>query len=90
MPENTRASPRRPRRLVALAEQALDVIPAVAHDGLPREGATTIRVLTYAGPHAVTAPSDDFGYDRHELSPLFHEAHAVIAEIRRLDEARRD
>jgi hypothetical protein len=78
------------RRLVAMAEQAVDVIPSAADDALPPQGATTIRVLTHTGAHAVTAPEDDLGNGRHELSPLFHGAHAVIAEIRRLHEARGD
>ena len=53
---------------------------------LPPTGSTTIRVLIYEGQHAVTAPEDDFGEERHELSPLFHAAHEVITEIRLLEE----
>jgi hypothetical protein len=78
------------RRLVAMAEEAVDGIPSVTDDPMPPPGATTIRVLTYGGPHAVTAPEDDFGNGRHELSSLFHGAHAVITEIRLLNEARGD
>jgi hypothetical protein len=76
------------RRLVTMAEEAVDAIPSVADDALPPEGATTMRVLTYEGPHAVTAPEDDFGNGRHKLSPLFHGAQDVITELRLLDEAR--
>jgi hypothetical protein len=78
------------RRLVAMAEEAVDRIPSVTDDVMSPAGATTIRVLTYGGLHAVTAPEDDFGNGRHELSSLFHGAHAVITEIRLLHEARGD
>jgi hypothetical protein len=75
------------RRLVTMAEHAVDKIPSVEDDSLPPQGATTIRVLTHAGQHAVTAPQEDFGNGRHELFPLFRGAHDVLSEIRLLHEA---
>lgn len=69
------------RRLVAMAEEAVDGIPSATDDAMPPPGAATIRVLTYGGPHAVTAPEDDFGNGRHELSSLFHAAQRRILAI---------
>ncbi len=75
-------------QLLALAEATLDDMPAARDDHLPPTNSTTIRVLTYAGPYAITAPEKDFGRNRHSLSPLFHAAQEVITQIRLLGDGR--
>lgn len=51
---------------------------------VPPPGQVTLRTLTFAGPRAVTADERDLGHGRHPASPVFHAAHAVIAEIRQV------
>jgi hypothetical protein len=55
-------------------------------DELPRTGWTVITLRAHTGPLSVAAPEDDFGYGRHPASPVCHAAHAVIAELRMLEE----
>jgi len=55
---------------------------------LPKKGATRFYILTYVGVFTAEVPEDELGYNRHTLSPLFHKAHDVIAEARKVDEAR--
>ena len=76
------------RAFVKAAEAQLDAVPASRRERLPPNGWVVLRVLTYDGARAIEAREDDLGYDRHELSPLFHAGHEVIARIRRVDEAK--
>ena len=76
------------KRLVAMTEESLDLMPQVSEDQLPANGRVVIRALTYDGVHAVEALEDDLGNERHQLSPVFYAAHDVITEIRRASERR--
>jgi hypothetical protein len=71
------------RAFVLATEKALDRMPPSEGERLPPDGRVIIRALAYRGNRAVEAPEDDFGYDRHELSPVFHAGHEVITQIRR-------
>lgn len=51
-------------------------------------GITTFYVVTGKGILTVSANENDFGEGRHDLSPLFHQAHELISEIRKIDEKR--
>jgi hypothetical protein len=75
------------RRWLALAEAFLDGFAATpAEPGLPGEGETQFVAITEDGRSILRAPDDDLGEGRHSASPLFHAAHAVISEIRLVDE----
>ncbi|HRI15916.1 MAG TPA: hypothetical protein PLX89_23200 [Verrucomicrobiota bacterium] len=51
-------------------------------------GTTTFYVVTGKGIVTVSAKDDDFGENRHAVSPLFHKAHELISAIREIDEKR--
>lgn len=51
---------------------------------IPLPGLVTMRLLSFAGTRAVTAAEQDLGYGRHPASPVFHAAHAVIAQVRQV------
>jgi hypothetical protein len=55
---------------------------------LPAEGRTIIRALTSEGPRTFEASENDLGEGRSPMSPVFHAAHAVITELRLIDEAK--
>ena len=75
-------------RLLQTAESAFDRMAPLQDEDLPQPGDVIIRALAFEGPRATTAPEDDLGYGRHELSSVFHAAHAVITELRLIDETR--
>lgn len=76
------------KRLVAAAQQQLETLPPADNQTIPTDGVATIRVLTYAGPRAISAPETDFGEGRHPLSDLFYKAHEVITELRLIEQQR--
>lgn len=55
-------------------------------ESLPTAGRVVFRVLTYDGPLTSEAASDDLGYGRSLLSPVFYAAHQVITELRLISE----
>jgi hypothetical protein len=55
---------------------------------LPGAGQVVIRAMTFDGQRCVEAVEDDLGHGRHPASPLFHQAHAVLTELRLADERR--
>lgn len=69
-------------------EQHLDVLTAVSGSRLPPGGFVTIRALLFGGQRAVEAPEDALGHGLHPASALFHSAHGVITELRRIDQSR--
>jgi hypothetical protein len=76
------------KRLVAAAQQELETLTQAETQAVPTDGVVTIRVLTYAGPRAVSAPEVDFGEGRHPLSDVFYKAHEVIAALRLIEQQR--
>lgn len=48
---------------------------------LPARGRVRFYLLSDDGIRTAEASEEDLGYQRHELSPLFHAGHAVIAEV---------
>ncbi|HVT77462.1 MAG TPA: hypothetical protein VHD87_10560 [Acidimicrobiales bacterium] len=78
------------QRFLAAVESSLDDFDAEAEASLPADAETIIRALTFEGRRSVRAPEEDFGYGRHPLSAVFHAGEAVIAELRRLHDARED
>ncbi len=55
---------------------------------LPAQGRVRFYVRTFGGLVTAEADEDDLGYERHELSPVFRAGHAVISEIREIDESK--
>jgi hypothetical protein len=55
---------------------------------LPGKGQVVLRALTHQGRFAFGAPEADLGHGRSPLSPAFHAAHAVITELRLINEER--
>lgn len=76
------------KQLIAVAESHMADFESDPPDELPPAGWTLITARTRTGPLCVTALEDDFGYRRHPASPVFHAAHAVITELRQLEESR--
>jgi hypothetical protein len=72
---------------LSMIEQHLDLIPVTSGSRLPPSGFVTIRALVFGEQRAVEAPEDDLGHRRHPASTLFHSAHGVITELRRIDES---
>lgn len=74
------------RQLVAVAQTHLADFATGTPDELPPPGWTVITARTRTGSLSTTAPEDDFGHGRHPASIVFHAAHAVITELRKLEE----
>jgi len=53
---------------------------------LPGTGNTRFYLLTFDGVFTAEAGEDDLGYNRHPLSPLFHLAYRLLAEVQPISE----
>jgi hypothetical protein len=71
---------------LVLTEEMLDLLPSDSESHLPPTEQVVPRALTYEGRKSITALEDDLAYDRHPPRPVFHAAHDVITELRRVDE----
>ena len=58
--------------------------PTTQHP-LPAQGRVRFYVRTFSGLLTAEADEEDLGYERHELSPVFHMGHAVISELREIE-----
>jgi ADP-ribosylglycohydrolase len=76
------------RSFLADLEDHLSMLRPDPDVTLPAAGQVIIRALTYTGRMSAEASEDDLGHGRHQLSPVFHAAHRVIAELRLVEEAR--
>lgn len=68
--------------LLTTANQFLESAAPASSTPPPAQGQTTFYFLTFDGIRSYTAPEEELGYQRDRLSPVFHAAHAVIAELR--------
>lgn len=71
--------------LEAAPEFLSECQPTTEHP-LPAGGNTRFHLLTFDGVFAAEAPEEDLGYNRHPLSPLFHLAYQLLAEIQPVTE----
>lgn len=71
------------RTLVRAAADYVEGFGPTSEFPLPGPGQTAFYLRTQHGALTVSAPTNDLGYNRHRLSPLFHTAHALIAEVRK-------
>jgi len=76
------------QQFLASVEQSLDSFGPDPETDQPADAQTIIRALTFDGRRSVRAPEEDFGYERHPMSAVFHAGEAVITELRLLEEAR--
>jgi hypothetical protein len=74
--------------LAFLGDNLAEMSPS-ADQSLPGEGRTIIRALTTDGQRTYEASENELGGDRSTMSPVFHAAHAVITQLRLIDEATR-
>jgi hypothetical protein len=56
---------------------------------VPVAGRVIIRALTYEGRYRAEASQDDLGRGRHPLSAVYFAGHAVLTELRMIDQAQR-
>ena len=66
-----------------LAEKHLGAFSPANETPLPDQGRVRFYLRTFKGTLAVEGDEQDLGNMRHELSPLFHAGHAVIAALRK-------
>jgi hypothetical protein len=72
------------RDLAMRAAHMAPQIPVAFEYELPQQGITKLYVLVDGLVRGVVAREVDFGENRSPFSPLFHAAHRVIAEVRRI------
>ncbi|MBM3472898.1 MAG: hypothetical protein FJX75_06490 [Armatimonadetes bacterium] len=68
--------------LLQAAPRFMAVCQPTTEYPLPGRGHTRFYLLTFAGVLTAEAIEEELGYNRHPMSPLFHLAHQLIAEIR--------
>jgi len=68
--------------LLTAANQFLESAAPASSTPPPAQGHTTFYFLTFDGIRSYTAPEEELGYERDQLSLVFHAAHSVIAELR--------
>lgn len=76
------------RSLVAFAAHNVKRLDPASDTPLPNAGCTRFYVLTRHGVLTAEAREADLGENRDALSPLFYSAHELIAEMRKIEEAR--
>jgi hypothetical protein len=77
------------RRWLASAEGFLESFTAAPEElRLPSEGEAQFVAVTEGGRSTLRAVESDLEEGRHDAAPLFYRAHAVITEMRLVDEAR--
>ena len=73
--------------LLRSAKEHLQEFSPDASDEPPQVGSVTIRLLTFGRRVAATEDESLLGAGRSPLSSVFHAAHVVIAELRRIHES---
>lgn len=73
--------------LLAVLDRHLAAMTPSADASLPGEGRTIIRALTWDGQRIFEADENELGQGRSELSEVFLAAHAVISQLRLIEES---
>ena len=76
------------RHVLAVVEKHLNQMPPSTEDTLPNPDWVVMRALTFTDRRAVPAEEDELAYHRHALAEIFHAFHAVITQLRLLDDDR--
>jgi hypothetical protein len=74
------------RNLAIGVARNMDLFKKTSDTKGPKPGETKFFVLVDNDVLGASAKEDDLGQNKHKLSPVFHAAHAVITEVRRLHE----
>ena len=75
--------------LLNAAQRRLADLPPTSDEALPAVGRVVLRALTYDGQRAVEAGEEEL-HGQHPLSDLYRAVHAVITELRLIEENRPD
>ena len=76
--------------LLQLAPGFVSLCRPVVDHPLPGAGNARFYLLTFDGALTAEAKEEDLGYNRHPLSPLFHQAYELLAEIQSATEGLQD
>lgn len=68
--------------LLEIAQSAADDMSLTSSYPPPGDGRVRFYLLTFSGVVAAEADENELGEGRHELSPLFYQAHEVITQVR--------
>lgn len=71
---------------IAAAEYYHEQLAPTESFPLPDIGRVRFYALTFSGPLTAEASEVELGEGRHQLSDLFYAGHAVLAELRHIDE----
>ena len=77
------------KKLIRMSEAFLKSMAKAEGVPLPKKGFTRFYAVTSDGLLTLEAREEDLGEGRNLFSPLFHAAHELITEVRRIDEQRR-
>jgi hypothetical protein len=70
-----------------VANQFYQQMPSCEAFPIPETGQTIFYALTDTGVLTGGGQENDLGYGHHQLSPLFHAGHEVIAQLRQMSES---
>lgn len=70
------------QKLVAMAGAFVESMEIVDSFPLVTPGNTSFYIVTSTGVHTYSAKEDDLGEERDRLSPLFHQGHELIGQMR--------
>lgn len=76
-------------KLLHAIDEHLPEMTSTVDQHLPTDGQTVIRALTMDGQRTFEAAEVELGEGRSVMSPVFYAAHAVITQLRLIDEAPR-
>ena len=69
-------------RLIAMAQKFSPLLTATQTYPAPSKGQVRFYLLTFSGVLTSEAVEVELGNHHHQLSPLFHQCHEVIAAVR--------
>ena len=72
--------------LLAASKDFLGSMTLTDQFPLPAQSYTRFYAITADGVHTCECPEADLDYERHDLSPLFFQAHGLISYLRMVDE----
>lgn len=72
--------------LLQLSQQYVSELKVTDTFPFPSEDNVRFYVITLENVYTEEVPENDLGYNRHALSPLFHKAHDLITEMRKIAE----
>ncbi|MBI3438017.1 MAG: hypothetical protein HY054_05095 [Proteobacteria bacterium] len=74
------------RNLAVGVARNMELFKKTSDTKVPKPGETKFYVLVDKEILGASAKEEELGENKHKLSPVFHAAHAVLAEVRRLHE----